>query len=659
MKLAAALAVPLLALFVRTGVEVADRAREVAELRSQAALARAAVGPGGLINRLQDESTWTVIDLTGATGGGVHAPVESYEATRRATDEALAGLRAEVESGGEAVAAAYARALDGLAEIDRIRADVDADRASSPLAGTSGNIDFSEQVFQRYASLTRPFFDATDEVVASIDDARLRRGAELVNTASRDIQQYVDMARHVLISGTSDGGLVDERTEIREATVRKEQWDAYNGQLTRARAPYDRIVAATYPYEFVAGFTELAERSLRGEAIPVDELIAPMAITDWGGLTEFRQALSDEVTATGDHIADDAQQRQRLFVATAGLTLLGAVVLTWVVSRSITVPLRSLTHQATLMATERLPAAVLRALETPPGEGVRVPAIEPVRVATHDEVIDVADALNAVQETAIDLAVEQALLRRNVADTFVSLGRRNQGLIVRQIDMITQLEAVETDADALADLFRLDHLATRMRRNAESLLVLAGTEPPRQWATPVRVGDVLRAALGEVEDFQRVALREVEPAFILGSAAADLAHLLAELVENGLVFSPADRLVDVRGRRASGGRYALAVIDRGVGMDAMALAEANRRLARAESFAVAPSKYLGHYVAGQLAARHGIRVHLAPSAESRGVVAIVDLPAALLVHPRVTTTAPPAPPRAPRLARRVAGLHRD
>src|SRR4030095_96031 len=191
-------------------------------------------------------------------------------------------------------------------------------------------------------------------------------------------------------------------------------------------------------------------------------------------------------------------------------------------------------------------------------------------------------------------------------------------------------------ADTLANLFRLDHLATRMRRNAESLLVLAGIEPPRQWAAPVRLTDVIRAALGEVEDYQRVTVRDVEPATILGSAAPDLAHLLAELLANALVLSPPPaQRVDSRGRTRPDG-YTLPIIDSGLGMPPADVAAANRRLAGAESFTIAPSKYLGHSVAGNLAARHNIQVHLHNS-PGNGITATIDLPPPLLT----TDEAPP------------------
>jgi hypothetical protein len=240
----------------------------------------------------------------------------------------------------------------------------------------------------------------------------------------------------------------------------------------------------------------------------------------------------------------------------------------------------------------------------------------------------VGEALNTVQDTALDLAVEQAVLRRNIADSFVNLGRRNQNLLGRQLDFITELETNEISPDTLGNLFRLDHLATRMRRNAESLLVLAGIEPARKWAAPVRLTDVIRAALGEVEDYQRVTVRGVEPATVIGAAAADLAHLLAELIENALVFSPPDQNVDIRGRSRPEG-YTLAIIDSGMGMDPADIEAANRRLAGAESFTIAPSKYLGHYVAGNLAARHGIGVRL-DNSPGNGITATVNIPPALL-----------------------------
>jgi signal transduction histidine kinase len=317
------------------------------------------------------------------------------------------------------------------------------------------------------------------------------------------------------------------------------------------------------------------------------------------------------------------------------MTLLVALGFTWAVSRSLTVPLRRLTRHARRLADRELPDAVHAILETPLGDDVTVPTIERLDVPPGDEVAEVASALTTAHDSALGLAVEQTVLRRNIADSFVSLGRRNQNLLTRQIDLITHLEATETDSEVLSSLFHLDHLATRMRRNSESLLVLAGVEPPRYRTEPVSIVDVVRAAMGEVEDYQRAVPRGLEPVHVAGAVATDLAHILAELLENALAFSPPGTQVDVHGTAAPGGGYALAVVDRGFGMPVDEMALANQRLRGEERFTVAPSRYLGHYVAGNLASRHGIELRLEPSPE-RGVTAVVQLPAAL-VHVAVAS----------------------
>src|SRR5918995_934983 len=370
------------------------------------------------------------------------------------------------------------------------------------------------------------------------------------------------------------------------------------------------------------------------------------------GYTVFGREVAEQLRDDTNQVRSDADARFLRYGLLATAAVLLALATTWLVSQSLTRPLRSLTRQAKTMASDRLPNAVRSILNTPLGEDVEVPEMAPVRVRTRDEVADVADALNTVQDSALDLAVEQAVLRRNLADSFVNLGRRNQNLLSRQLDFITELESSETDPTTLQNLFLLDHLATRMRRNAESLLVLAGIDPPRQWAAPVRLTDVIRAALGEVEDYQRVSVRGFAPATIVGSAAADLAHLLAELIENALVFSPPDQTVDIRGRNRPDG-YALAIIDSGMGMAATDIESANRRLAGAESFTIAPSKYLGHYVAGNLAARHDIGVHL-DSSPGNGVTATINIPPALLTTDAVIS-APVTPPHGGRAVARPGG----
>ena len=342
----------------------------------------------------------------------------------------------------------------------------------------------------------------------------------------------------------------------------------------------------------------------------------------------IRNSLVAALNERADELNAAAERRERIYVAMAIVTLLIAIGLTWAVSRSITRPLR-VAHPPG-QGHGRPPVA--RRRDRHPRDAARRgrhrAAGRPGRASsTRDEVSDVADALNTVQDTALDLAVEQAVLRRNIADSFVNLGRRNQNLLGRQLDFITELETNETDADTLSNLFRLDHLATRMRRNAESLLVLAGIEPPRQWAAPVRLTDVIRAALGEVENYQRVdgARRRARHHHRLRRRRPRPPPRRAHRERPRLLAARPDASTSGAATTTDGG-YTLAVIDTGLGMAAKDVTSANRRLAGAESFTVAPSKYLGHYVAGNLAARHDIHVRLDTS-PGQGITATVALPA--------------------------------
>jgi anti-sigma regulatory factor (Ser/Thr protein kinase) len=338
------------------------------------------------------------------------------------------------------------------------------------------------------------------------------------------------------------------------------------------------------------------------------------------------------------------------------------VVVAWRLSRSITRPLRALSRDAQSMADEQLPSAVADILDAPLGEDPAPPEPAPITITTNDEVSDVAHALGDVERSALGLAVEQATLRRTIAESYVNLGRRNQNLLSRLLAAVGELEQGEADPSRVAQLHKLDHLATRMRRNAESLLVLSEVDVGPRWHPPVRVLDVVRAALGEIENYQRVVVRTLDAVMIVGGAASDVTHLLAELIENGVKHSPPHELVEIRGRMTPDG-YSLAVVDHGLGMSADEIARANERLAGAERPTVAVSKHLGHFVAAALAARNRIEVRLQGS-EVVGIAAIVDLPAEIigpmppdplreLVAP--AATAVPAPPPPPEPLPAVAG----
>ena len=646
LKLALALSVPLVAMGIVTVIEVGSLARNASEIRDQTNLAAATVGPNGLITALQNERNWATAYMVGVQD---QLRLESigFEATRADTDAALDQFEQELDHRGEAASAAYSTALDSLAGRQALRQRIDAETAGAQLG--MQNIGASTGVFDEYTALIEPFMGGMSRISVAMDDPELRQAARLSETLTRQLETVPQLANALVFPATvptaeGDAPGFNLPTEIADVAKLLNAFRRQSDQLRSPKGVFADIARQQFPADFTQTLDEQSAQAVETGQIDVPTLLAGLDITgenDELAYVSYRDQVADALQARADVLNETASSREKRLGLLMVLTFGTAVALTVVVSLSITRPLRSLTRQAKDMAERRLPRAVAHILETPFGEDVHVPEVAPVEVRTRDEVADVAAALNTVQDSALDLAIEQAVLRRNIADSFVNLGRRNQNLLGRQLDFITQLETNETDPDVLANLFRLDHLATRMRRNAESLLVLAGIDPPRRWTEPLRVSDVVRAAVGEVEDFQRVVLHVDSAATITGSAAADLAHLLAELIENALVFSPLDRKVEVHGAPRHGG-YAVAVVDSGLGMPAEEIEAANRRLAGAESFTIAPSKYLGHYVAGNLAARHGIGVRL-HSARGFGVTATVELPDALLITNRAVPwpTTPP------------------
>ncbi len=266
------------------------------------------------------------------------------------------------------------------------------------------------------------------------------------------------------------------------------------------------------------------------------------------------------------------------------------------------------------------------------GWRLRVPLdVEPIDVDSSDEIGEVARAFDQVHREALRLAANEAALRGNVNAMFVNLSRRSQSLVERQIRLIDDLEQGEQDADRLASLFQMDHLATRMRRNSENLLVLAGHDASRRWNQPVALVDVLRAAVSEIEQYERVSLNVQPGISVRGHAVNDVVHLLAELAENATSFSSAETPVVVAGHLLTSGGVLLDITDQGVGMGAEEMAHANWRLDNPPVVDVAVSRRMGLFVVARLAARHGIRVRLRP-APAGGLTALVWLPDEVISH---------------------------
>lgn len=315
----------------------------------------------------------------------------------------------------------------------------------------------------------------------------------------------------------------------------------------------------------------------------------------------------------------------------SGAVILIALIVSFLgialVARSLVGPLQVLRAGALDIAANRLPEVVRRLRDADSFDAEA--AVEPIPINSNDEIGQVARAFDAVHQQAVRLASEQALLRANVNSMFVNLSRRSQSLVQRQLRLIDELENSEQDPDQLANLFKLDHLATRMRRNGENLLVLAGEEPGRKWSQAVRLLDVMRAGASEVEQYERVALRDLPDVNVLGRVVNDLVHLVAELLENATSFSAPETKVSVTANMLNTGGVMLEIEDAGIGMTPEELDDANERLANPPVIDVAISRRMGLYVVGRLATRHSIQVRLRRSAGG-GITALVLVPSTLL-----------------------------
>ncbi len=372
-----------------------------------------------------------------------------------------------------------------------------------------------------------------------------------------------------------------------------------------------------------------------------DEMLAS-SVAAVQGLSQTSSDFTQDVIDAARSQEQSASRSVMLYLTAGAVGLAIAFAIAVVVARSITGPLSKLTKAADKLSHEQLPALV-KQLRNPEDEEAEAVAesMVPIQVDSQDEIGELADAFNTIQAVTVDVAEEQGrLLRKGIGDIFVNLARRNQSLLDRQIEFIDQLEGNERDPDQLENLFKLDHLATRMRRNAESLLVMAGADPPRRRGAPVPVSDVVRVAIGEVEDYQRVHLLALDDATVAANVAADLAHLLSELMENATNASPPNTSVEVLGGYDARNGYVLTVADRGIGMSDAQIADANHHLAHPPMVGLVISRSLGLTVVGRLAARYGLAVRL-ETREEGGVTATVELPYGLVEYPE--EQAHPAP----------------
>ena len=346
-------------------------------------------------------------------------------------------------------------------------------------------------------------------------------------------------------------------------------------------------------------------------------------------MRQVERQLADAIARQASALHQGAMRSLLLTAAIAAAVLIIVLLATVIIARSLVRPLRQLKAGALEVAEVRLPGEV-RELSTAGDTGQSV-EVEPIGVHSTDEIGQVARAFDQVHQEAVRLAADEARLRGSVSAMFISLSRRSGSLLERLLRLIDSLELGEQDSERLADLFRMDHLATRMRRNSENLLVLAGQEPPRRWAEPVSLADVARASVSEIEQYDRVVL-DLQPGLgVTGNAVADVVHLLAEIIENATTFSQKSTHVTVSGHSLRSGGVLINVIDSGMGMTEEQLAVVNWRLENPPDADVEVSRHMGLFAVAHLADRHGIRVRLR-KATGVGLIAHVWLPEALISH---------------------------
>ncbi|HEY6481423.1 MAG TPA: nitrate- and nitrite sensing domain-containing protein, partial [Streptosporangiaceae bacterium] len=369
--------------------------------------------------------------------------------------------------------------------------------------------------------------------------------------------------------------------------------------------------------------------------------LPPVAPAVWGkGVTPYATAagkmLKAGTTAIVTQVRSNAESTLLTLILSAGLGLAAivfSIIFSILVGRGLISQLKGLRLSALELANDRLPSVIRRLRD---GEDVDVAAETPALEAgtaeaprSSDEIDQVQEAFNIVQRTAIEAAVDEANLRRGISDVFRNLARRSQVLLHRQLRLLDGMERRASEPEELEDLFRIDHLTTRMRRHAEGLIILSGEPAGRTWRHPVPLMDVLRAAVAEVEDYTRIRVEARTRAALAGTAVADVIHLIAELAENATVFSPPNTPVKISGDIVGRG-FAVEIEDRGLGITEERLAEINANLSDPPAFDLSGSDRLGLFIAARLARRHDIKITLRPSVYG-GTSAIVIIPMALVV----------------------------
>ncbi|MEO3743898.1 nitrate- and nitrite sensing domain-containing protein [Plantactinospora sp. B5E13] len=629
-KLGLIMIAPTIAVVVVGTTGIIDHLERLENASRADHLAALAQVSGELVHDLQDERAGAVLLL----GARAEAPRQKYLQTYNEVHKRVDGAKGPYS--------------ERRAELDDLPANFDAllgriDQGLNDLPGTRSQV-INEKLkltdaAQSYEGLINELLDLRDLASQLAGDTNLGDRMRAAAATSR-AKEYLSMRRVVVHRALIDNRLTPVlRTDyIATETGQQQALQSFEAVASRDESEfYEQVVAGADQRE-----ADTYSGWIRGKT---NETMsdAPFDADDWDAamvgnaqlIREVEAKLDGDVLKQAGALRDDV--RQQVFGETALLLsmLLIAILFAYLVARSMARSLRELRQGALAVAEHGLPHAVSR-LRDPQLTAQMSPVqvanqiAEPLPVRSKDEFGQVTEAFNAVHLEAVRTAAEQAALRSSVSTMFVNLARRSQILVDRLIGHLDRLERGEEDPDRLAELFQLDHLATRMRRNDENLLVLAGADSTRVQREPAALIDVLRAAQSEVEHYTRIEFgmvdRDIE---VQAQAVNDLVHLVAELFDNATAFSPPDSQVLVEARRV-GDRATLYVEDRGIGITAEQLHDLNERLAKPPAVDVTVSRMMGLVVVARLASRHGVQVELRPGHE-RGTVADVTLPAAMLI----------------------------
>jgi signal transduction histidine kinase len=620
-KVLAVLLIPTVTALVLAGL------RGVSELRSQQSLELTAtqVDVAGeistVVDKLQRERFLAVAKTASATPG----TDPNLQRQTASVDSAVVNLRKvanTLEGEDPAVRNRYDQGLQRLESLNAVRSAVNG-TAYPPAA-----------VYDVYSSIITDLIQLGRQVNAAVTDRELLRSSDVLQSLS-EAKDYGSRLDAVLqIASTSqrfDSGLLNE------ARADQASFEAAQTAFESNATPDERQL-----YSDIVSGPEVDSRERQAEtAFSRADEDAPLTINpiqlsnDSAGTTAKLRSvqvdLLDNLRANASALANAAQQAALRDAAIVLTALLAALVLVVLVVRSLLRPLRMLRTSALDLAYRRLPEEVNQILADANPLQASKAVVRPVPVFSREETGEVARSFDEVHERAVALAAEQALLRESVNAMFVNLSRRSQTLVERQLALIDRLEADEQDPDQLSSLFELDHLATRMRRNSENLLVLSGTDLGRRLNKGVQLNDVIGAAVSEIEQYTRVQVAQAPDFIVAGGVVNDLVHLIAELLDNATLFSNPETQVTVRAAKVRSGAVGIEVTDRGVGIQEAEMAAFNERLADPPELDVSVSRRMGLYVVARLAKRHGVRVQLRDNQDlDGGVIAKVVIPQQLV-----------------------------